>query len=286
MSFRGERKKLDLGKFSLVVLESDGKRFEVIVDPRTAIKYYKGQAKAEETIVIPDVFSDAQKGIRANTEDLKRLVLRGSIEEMREKLGRSLSKDEISKLSSEIADLSEDLLREYAAKYILKRGVLKLPIEIRDELLEEKEKQIISYIQKYAINPATKAPYPPQKIKEALDAVFAGQKVGDRKVRISLDPLKEVDEELPAIIEALKSIIPIKLEILVAKVRVPPQYTGVAYGQLEKFGSIKESTWLDDGTLEAVIEIPGGQFMQFHKKMLDLTKGTMKIEILERKTIS
>jgi len=285
LGLREERKKLDLGKYSLVVFESGGKKYEIIVDPRIVLRYYKGQARPEDAIVLFDVFYDAQKGEKAPVSDLKKLVLRGAIGEMREKLGRSLSKDEVEKLRGEIEDLEEDTLREYAAKYILKVGTLKLPKELRDELLEKKEKRIISYIQKYAINPTTKAPYTPQKIKEALTTLFTGTKVGDKKIRIMLDPLKEIDEELPIIIDALKSIIPIKLEVIVAKIRVPAQYTAVAYGQIEKYGTIKESSWLDDGSLEAIIEVPGGEFMQFHRKMLDITRGSLKLEIIERKTI-
>jgi len=285
MSFRGERKRLDLGKYSLVTFESDGKKFEIIVDPRTALKYYRGEAKPEDTIVLMDVFYDAQKGTRATIDDLKRIVLKGAIEEKREKVGRSLSKDEIEELKSMIEDLDEDLLKEYAAKIILKRGELKLPKDLRDELLERKVKQIIAYIQKYAINPATKAPYPPQKIREALDLILSGQKIGDKKIRIFLDPLRDYEEEIPAIIDALKAIMPIRLEIIIAKIMVPPQYTGVAYSYMEKYGSVKESTWHDDGTLEVKLEVPGGQFMQFHRKMLDLTKGTLKLEVLERKVI-
>lgn len=284
-SFRGERKKLDLGKYALVVYESSGKKYEIIVEPRSALKFYKGEGSEEDTIVLFDVFYDAQKGTRASTDDLKRIVLRVAISEMKDKIGRPLHKDEISKIESDINELEEEKLREYAARIILKRGVLKLPKDLRDELIEKKEKKIIAYIQKYAINPATKAPYPPQKIREALEALFAGAKIGDRKVRIMLDPLKEIDEELPAIIEGLKSIIPIKLEVITAKVIVPPQYTGVAFGQLNKFGNIKESAWKDDGSLEAIIEIPGGEFLQFHRKLLDITRGTLKLEILERKTI-
>ncbi len=286
MAFRGERKKLDLGKYSLVVLESFGKKFEVIVEPRTVLRFYKGEAKPEDAIVLMDVFFDAQKGERASIGDLRKLVLRGAIEEQRERLGRTLTQEEVRELSEQVNKLDEDKLREFAAKYILKKGELKLPKDLRDELLEKKTRQIIAYLQKYAINPATKAPYPSQKIREAIESLFAGQRIGEKKIRILLDPLKDVNEELPAVIEALKAILPIRLEIIVAKIRIPPQYTGVAYGKVEKFGEIRESNWLDDGSWEAIIQVPGGQFLQFHKELTDLTHGNMKLEILKREVIS
>ncbi|MHA1616562.1 MAG: SBDS family ribosome assembly factor [Candidatus Njordarchaeales archaeon] len=283
-SFRGERKKLDLGKYSLVVLESGGKKFEIIVDPRIALKYYKGEASPDEAIVIYEVYSDAQKGVRAAIEDLRKLVLKGAIEQLKEKKG-AVSKDEIERIRSEIEDLDEEKIKELASKYILKKGILKLPKELRDELLEKKKRRIISYIQKYAINPATNAPYPPQKITEALNQIFAGEKVGEQKIRVLLDPLKEVDEELPAIVNALKLILPIKLEIITVKILVPPQYVGPLYPRVEKFGTIRESKWLDDGSWEAIVEVPGGQFMQFHKMLTDMTKGNLKLDVIERKSI-
>jgi len=285
LSFRGERKKLDLGNYSLVTLEKFGKKFEIIVDPRKVLEFYKGKASENDALVLTEVFHDAQKGEKASIDDLKKLVIRAAIERIEEKMGRSVLKDELEKIKKEIEELEERDLKEFAAKYILRRGELKLPKDLRDELISKKEKQIISYIQKYAINPATKAPYTPQKIREALEALFSGQKIGDRKIRIMLDPLKEIDEEIPAIVEALKSIIPIKLEMIVTKVLIPPQFTGVAYGHLTKFGNVIESKWLNDGSLEAIVEIPGGEFLQFHRKLLDLTKGSLRLEIIERKRI-
>lgn len=285
MAFRGERKKLDLGNYSLVILERFGKKFEIIVEPRKVIDFYKGKAREEDAIVLYDVFHDAQKGVKASIDDLKKLVVRAAVERIEEKEGRSIRKEELEKIRKEVDELEENDIKSYAAKYILRRGELKLPKELRDELLEKKERKIISYIQKYAINPATKAPYTPQKIKEALEKLFSSQKISDRKVRIMLDPLKDVEEELPMIIDALKNVIPIMLEIIVAKVLIQPQFSGAAYGQLTKYGNIVESKWLDDGSLEAIIEIPGGEFLHFHRRLLDITKGTLKLEIVERKRI-
>ncbi|MHA1610403.1 MAG: SBDS family ribosome assembly factor [Candidatus Njordarchaeales archaeon] len=283
-SFRGERKKLDLGKYSLVVLEMGGKKFEIIVDPRAALKYYKQEAKPDDAIIIYEVYYDAQKGTRASIEDLRKLVTKGAIEQLRERKGE-LSRDEIEKIRSEVEELDEDKIKELASKYILKKGVLKLPKELRDELLEKKKRRIISYIQKYAINPATNAPYPPSKITEALHQVLSGEKIEGQRIRIMLDPLKEIDEELPAIINALKMILPIRLEIITVRIRIPPQYAGPLFSRVQKFGTIKESKWLDDGSWEALVEVPGGQFMQFHKMLTDQTHGNLKLEIIERRTI-
>ena len=278
----GEKKKLDLGKYTLVTCEIKGKKFEVIVDPRRALEVKQGQARPEEALITFDVFIDAQKGTRATEEDLINIIIRGKINELKEK-GQEIPKDFEKNLKEKLKEYDEEKLREEASKQIVKMGILKLPKYLRDELIEKKEKQIISYLQKYAINPSTKAPYPPEVLKEALDKVFSGEATG--KGRIAIDPLKEVNELLQQIIEALKMVIPIRLESIIAKVTVPAKFTGQAYSKIESFGTVKESEWLNDGSLQAVIEIPSGQFAHFNREMNDLTRGNFKIEILERKVI-
>lgn len=278
----GEKKKLDLGKYTLITCEIKGKKFEVIVDPRRALEVKQGQTRPEEALITFDVFIDAQKGTRATEEDLTNIILRGKINEMKEK-GQEIPRDFEKNLKEKLKEYDEEKLREEASKQIVKMGMLKLPKYLRDELIEKKEKQIISYLQKYAINPSTKAPYPPEVLKEALGKVFSGESSG--KGRIVIDPLKEVNEQLQQIIEALKMVIPIRLESIIAKVTVPAKFTGQAYSKIESFGTVKESEWLNDGSLQAVIEIPSGQFAHFNREMNDLTRGNFKIEILERKVI-
>ena len=276
----GEKKKLDLGKYSLVVFESKGKKFEVIVDPRKALEVKQGKAEPEEAIITYDVFTDAQKGERATTEDLINIIIKGKLHILREK-GEEVPKGYVEEVKKKLEDYDEDKLREEASKYIMLMGTLKLPKYLRDELLEKKEKQIIAYLQKYAINPATKAPYPPEVLKDAISKLISGEGAG----RVVIDPLREVNEQLPQIIESLKSILPIKLEVIIAKLHVPAKYVGQAYSRIEKYGTVKESSWKDDGSLEAIVEVPGGQFVNFSKELNDLTKGNYKVEILERKVV-
>ncbi|MEX0567722.1 MAG: SBDS family ribosome assembly factor, partial [Candidatus Njordarchaeota archaeon] len=83
----------------------------------------------------------------------------------------------------------------------------------------------------------------------------------------------------------LQEIIPLKLEIIVAKVRVPAAYTGQLYGKIVKMATMRDQKWLDDGSLEAVLEVPAGVFLKLNNMIVDLTRGMAKLEILTRKTI-
>ncbi len=285
MSFRGERKKLDLGKYSLVIYERWGKKFEVIVDPRAALRYLKGDLKdPDEVIIYPEVYTDAQKGIKAPIDDLKKLVIESKIKEVKEKRG-VLSKEDKQEIYSKINDLEDEKLKELALYVILKDGELQLPKSLREELLEKKKKQIVSYIQKYAVNPVTKAPYSPQKIREIIQSLLYGEAIEGKRIRVMLDPLKDISTQLPQIISALKTVIPIRLEIITAKVTIAPQYTGKIYSRLESLATIKESIWKDDGSLEAIVEVPGGIFVNFNREILNLTKGSAKVEVVKREVI-
>lgn len=276
----GEKKKLDLGKFSLVTYEMRGKKFEVIVDPRKVIEVKKTGGDVASAIVTFDVFIDAQKGVRASEEDLKEIIIRGILWDKRNK-GEQVSKEESEEIRRKVEELDENQLREEASKWLVRIGNLKLPKYLRDELMEKKIKQLISYLQKYAINPTTKSPYPPDVLRNAIEKVLSGE--GGQRVQI--DPLEETEGQLKDIITALSFIMPIKLEVIVAKVVVPAKFVGQAYARIDKFGEIIESNWKDDGSLEAKIEVPGGQFPILNKELTDITKGSHKLEIIERKVI-
>ena len=280
----GEKKKLDLGKYSVMIYEYRGKKFEIIVDPRKVLDFRENRAEPEEAVLTFDVFMDAQKGVRASEEDVKKIIVRCMIRELREK-GKEVDESTIREIEEKLEEYDENKLREIASIYILKYGTLKLPKYLRDELLEKKERQIVSYLQKYAINPSTKAPYPPEVLNDAIKKLLSGEKVGDSKARIIIDPLRDVEEQLPQIIEALKMVLPIRLEVVSVRVKIPPQYVGQAYSKIESFGKIKESSWGEDGSLEALVEVPAGQFVKFNRELNNITRGNFKMNIVERKII-
>jgi len=277
--WRGSWARVEFGeKYSFVVYERWGKKFQIVVDTEEAIKYKMGQeVSVDDVIVHPYVFTDINKGVLAPTEHLRRMIFEVAIDKISKKLDRELSEEEKKKIMDEIEDWDEEKIHSEAAKIVLEKGFLKLPESVRDRLIQQKMGKILRYIQKYAINPATNAPYPPAKLEEAF------RKVISRGIKV--DPFMDVEDLIPIVIKKLQDIIPIKLEIILAKVRVPAAYTGQLYGKIIQMANMKNQKWLEDGSLEAELEIPAGVFLRLSNLLSETTRGTAKLEIVTRKTI-
>lgn len=134
---RGD-KRIDLGDAVLAKLEVQGKRFEIIVDPKLAWSFKQG-----ETVDVRDVlrgetiFKDALRGRKATKEDLEKVF-----------------------------DSTDEL---EIARRILVDGSLQLTTEQRRELFEKRLRQVIDIITRNCINPKTGLPHPPARIEAAME---------------------------------------------------------------------------------------------------------------------
>lgn len=160
------------------------------------------------------------------------------------------------------------------AKTILEKGELLIKAKQREKLLEEKKNKIITYISKYCVDARTNAPIPPVRVKRAL------QEIG-----VKIDPFKEVEEQIPQIINKLAEVIPIKKQIVYLVVKVPATYVGKAYGYIKNSGDVKKEEWLRDGSYLAELSVPAGLKNEFMDKVLSLTRGTAYVEVKEMKTV-
>jgi ribosome maturation protein SDO1 len=123
--------------------EVQGKRFEIIVDPRLAFEYREtGKPNINEVLKGEFVYKDARKGLKASPEDLKKVFGTTEIEKV--------------------------------AETILRKGELQLTTEQRRRMLEQKRKLIINYISRNAIDPKTKVPIPPTRIEKAMEEARVG----------------------------------------------------------------------------------------------------------------
>ncbi len=226
-------------KFTLARLVTSGERFEIMVNPDKALQYKLGKSIPISQILVYDsVFKDVSKGERVSEEKLKRVF----------------------KTTDPIQ----------IAKIILDKGELQLTTEQRRKLIEDKKKQIITFISKHCADPRTGLPHPPLRIEQALS-----------QAKVSIDPFKNAEEQAKEIIQALRPILPLKIEVASIEVKIPPQYAQASYGTLKSFGSIKKEQWLSDGSLVVVIEVPAGLQGAFLEKMGNLTKGTVQTKFLK-----
>ncbi|MEM3400141.1 MAG: ribosome assembly factor SBDS [Candidatus Micrarchaeia archaeon] len=154
------------------------------------------------------------------------------------------------------------------AKIILQKGHLQLTTEQRRKAVEEKKTKIIAFLSRECIDPRTGAPHPPQRILNALS-----------EAKVSIDPFKDVDEQIPDIIDALRPLLPLKFEKVKIAVRIPAEYAPRAYGVLKEYGIEKEE-WQGDGSLIVLVSMPAGVQPEFFDKINKLTSGNVETKVM------
>jgi len=156
------------------------------------------------------------------------------------------------------------------AKKIILKGELQLTTEQRHKMQRNKRNRIIETIARNAMDPKTKAPHPRQRIELAME-----------QAGVHVDPFKPVSEQVKTIIEALRPIIPISMDQIRISVKIPPEYTGRAYGIIRNFGTLEREDWQSDGSWLGIIRIAAGMQNEFYDKLNDITKGNVSTKILK-----
>jgi len=153
------------------------------------------------------------------------------------------------------------------AKTILDRGEIQLTTEQRRKLIEDKKRQIINFISRHCVDPKTGYPHPPLRVEQAM-----------AEAHVSIDPFKDAEEQAKQVIQALRPILPLKMENIELEVVIPPKYAYSCYSTLRSFGTVKREQWQTDGSLKALIEIPAGLQPSFIEKLGSLTKGSAQVK--------
>ena len=153
---------------------------------------------------------------------------------------------------------------EEVSEKIVKNGEVLLTQDHREGEQDKKSKQVIDFIISNASDPQTGNPFTPERIKSALS---------EAHVNIKNVP---VEDQIKDIISELSKIIPIKIETKKIKVTIPAIHTGKVYGLINQYKE-KES-WLDNGDLKTVLNIPSGIIIDFYDKLNSVTHGSALTE--------
>jgi ribosome maturation protein SDO1 len=229
----------ETSKFTTVKLTIEGEHYEILVNPDSALSYKQGRKVEPSAVIMADeVYSDARKGLRANSEKLK----------------LHFGTDDHAK----------------AALEVLKRGELNLTQEQRKKLTDDKRKAIIAVISKNFVDPRTLLPHPPLRIEQAM-----------QEARVNVDPFQDANEQMKAVVESLRTILPLRSEKIRLQVKVAAQYSGQAIGVLKNHGEIVKEDWLADGTLSAIVEIPAGGQAGLLDRLGSTTKGAAQVTVVK-----
>ena len=156
------------------------------------------------------------------------------------------------------------------AQKILEKGDLNLTTDQRRKMVEEKKKQLVEFIAKTYVDPRTHLPHPPLRVEQAM-----------KDARVSIDPQKNVDEQVKDIVEKLRSIIPLKSENLSLEIIIPAQFASQSYAVLKSVGSLKKEEWQNNGSLKAILEIPAAARPNVIDRLGSITKGSATVEVMQ-----
>ena len=137
-------------------------------------------------------------------------------------------------------------------------------------MLELKRKQVINEIVREAINPQTNTPIPVTRIEAAME---------EAKVRI--DPFKSVDEQVQAVLKAIRPLIPIRMEKARMAIRLTGDAYGRLYGDISRMGTILKEEWSNAGDYICVIEIPAGMQGDLIDLVNRKTSGDADVKLLK-----
>ena len=227
------------GKYTVARITRAGERFEILVDPDKALEFRMGKERPIDEILAMDIiYTDSKKGFRASRESLLK------------------------------AFGTDDPLK--VAEFILRHGELLITAEQRKKLIEEKKRQIITFIARNCVDPRTKLPHPPTRIEQALE-----------EVGYPIDPFRDAEEQAREVIERLKAVLPITMEVFLVKAIVPPEHVGRCYGVVKSYGKIIREEWGPDGSWKVELEMPAGLYGPFLEKLGELTKGSAIVNLVE-----
>lgn len=155
------------------------------------------------------------------------------------------------------------------AEKIIKKGELQLPKDYRDEEREAKKRKIIDWYIRNAVDAKTGRPFAPDMISSALD-----------KIGLNVDN-SPVEQQIAGINEAIRKILPIKIETKKLIITVPAVYTGKIYGLLNEYK--EKEDWLSNGDLKMAVSIPIGLQSEFYDKLNAVTHGAALSEEVKEK---
>lgn len=263
----GESKKIDLGKFIIVRWKKGKKVAEMIVDPVKAWNARKLiDEKRKEVITKNPAAVLTVKDIKEITEININEIFEGFT------VFEDVHKGDVfpENFLEQLFETKEPI--EIAWKILLDpNSEFQWTKQQRDEVVNQKKKQIITILAKNCINPQTKKPHPPARLEKALQ---------EAKYNIITD--KTAEEQIKDVIRAISAIIPIRMENVELSINIPASFAPKAYGTIERYGRIKQGEWLNDGSWAGTLDLPAGLEAEFLDKINNLTHGRALIKVLKR----
>ncbi|MBI2105745.1 ribosome assembly factor SBDS [Candidatus Woesearchaeota archaeon] len=151
------------------------------------------------------------------------------------------------------------------AEKIVKEGNIQLTKEYRNKLRDEKRKKIIELIRLNTVDSKTGLPHPIVRIENAIE-----------EARVSIDEMKNAEDQLSDVVNKLREVLPIKFEIKKYEIKIPARFAGTCYGTVKRFSKINNEDWQNDGSLVVEIEIAPGMIEEIFGQLNKMTHGDIE----------
>ena len=156
------------------------------------------------------------------------------------------------------------------AKQIVLKGEVQVTTEQRHQLQAVKHRQIVALIARNAMNPQTGAPHPPARIEAAM-----------AEAKYHVDPFRPVDAQVQEVLQRLRPLLPIRLDTVKVRIKLPAQYYPRVIGELKGMAKIDEELWQSDGTWSGLVEIPAGVQTDLYGMLNARTKGAAETTLVK-----
>lgn len=232
---------VNVDKAVIARLKAEGSNFEILVDCANALAVKEGKSvDMHDVLAAMQIFSDAHKGLVASEHAIKQIFGTNDVSEV--------------------------------ASQIIHKGEIQLTQEYRENLREEKRKQIVAIIHRNGVDPKTHMPHPPQRIENA----FA-------EAKFHVDEFKPVQQQVQDALKVLRPVLPIKFEVKELAIKITPEFAPKCYSIIKMFSTILREEWQTNGNWVAVVEIPGGMESDLYDKLNKICHGNLEIKVLKVK---
>jgi ribosome maturation protein SDO1 len=223
------------------------------------IARWETQGSRFEVLVDPEAVQELKDGKTVDLSD--KLALEQVFKDA--KKGDKISEEHLEK-TFHTRNLAE------IARQIVLKGEVQVTTEQRHRLQEAKRRQIVATIARNAMNPQTGAPHPASRIEAAM-----------LEAKVHIDPFRPVDAQVQEVLAKLRPLLPIRLDVVKVRVRVPGQHYPRVIGEVKGLGRLLEETWLSDGAWTAIVEIPAGVQTELYEKLSARTKGAAETALVK-----
>jgi ribosome maturation protein SDO1 len=223
------------------------------------IARWETQGSRFEVLVDPEAVQELKDGKPVDLSD--KLALEQVFKDA--KKGDKISEEHLEK-TFHTRNLAE------IARQIVLKGEVQVTTEQRHRLQEAKRRQIVATIARNAMNPQTGAPHPASRIEAAM-----------LETKVHVDPFRPVDAQVQEVLAKLRPLLPIRLDVVKVRVRVPGQHYPRVIGEIKGLGRLLEETWLGDGAWTGVVEIPAGIQTELYEKLSARTKGAAETALVK-----